>query len=70
MWKLKTVKGFLNKDYIITEDGKYMKLVKDSLVKRKGYFLVKRRGIAWDLLRILKIKDDQAVLRIGVKVKI
>ena len=58
MWKVKTVKGLLNKNYIMTEDGKYMNLVKDSLYKCKGYFLVERRGIVWNLLRILEIKDD------------
>lgn len=58
MWKVKTVKGLLNKNYIMTEDGKYIRLTKDSLYKCKGYFLIEHRGITWNLLRIFEIKDD------------
>lgn len=58
MWYYKTVKGSLFRTYIITDTGKFIKLSIDSLTKCKGYFLIKFRGMTWDLLRIMKIKDN------------
>ena len=54
--RYETVKGYLVNDHIVT-DNKTLWLTKDSKRKCKGYFLVKRLGFKYDLLRVMEEKE-------------
>ena len=54
--RYETIKGYLVNDHIVT-DNKTLWLTKDSKRKCNGYFLVKRLGFKYDLLRVMEEKE-------------
>lgn len=59
MWHIKTVKGCLYKKYITTNTGKSIKVDTFSKYPFYGYFLIKFKGVSWELLRIMKAGKDE-----------